>query len=367
MAERATPTGPAAPELTVVEARVYRGGNIWSYNPAIHLIVDLGVLEGYPTDTLEGFTDRLLELLPGLESHTCSRGVKGGFVQRLREGTWLGHVAEHVSLQLQQEAGHDLRRGKTRAVKGVPGRYNVIYDYNDETVGLAAGRLAVRLVNHLVQAEPGLRLLRGAGRLPAGGPARVLRAVDGSHPRGGGVARHPVHPAQLRLVRAARAGRARPADPRDDDLQDRRPGGRHRQRQGHDDAAARLGRPAGPQAGDGPHRRRGGGRGPSHRLPRRRQAPRRQPRPRRLPRPHLGRRGAGGVRRRPGGVPSWVGHRRVVRHGSRLPLPDRRAARCRRSPSECPPTWSATASTPWPSWSTSPTPTRAAVSATRRS
>ena len=175
MAERATPTGPPAPELTVVESRVYRGGNIWSYNPAIHLIVDLGVLEAYPTDTLEGFTDKLLELLPGLENHTCSRGVKGGFVQRLREGTWLGHVAEHVSLQLQQEAGHDLRRGKTRAVKGVPGRYNVIYDYNDETVGLAAGRLAVRLVNHLVQAEPGFEFsealddfLRGAQRASFG-------------------------------------------------------------------------------------------------------------------------------------------------------------------------------------------------------
>ena len=81
--------------------------------------------------------------------------MKGGFVERLREGTWLGHVAEHVALQLQQEAGHDLRRGKTRAVKGQPGRYNVIYDYADEAVGLAAGTLAVRLVNHLVQAEEG--------------------------------------------------------------------------------------------------------------------------------------------------------------------------------------------------------------------
>ena len=155
MADRPTPTGPPAPELTIVESRIYRGGNIWSYNPAIHLVVELGVLEAYPSDTLDGFTDRLVELLPGLEQHTCSRGVKGGFVERLREGTWLGHVAEHVALQLQQEAGHDLRRGKTRAVKVQSGRYNVIYDYTDETVGLAAGTLAVRLVNHLVQAEDG--------------------------------------------------------------------------------------------------------------------------------------------------------------------------------------------------------------------
>ncbi len=155
MAERPTPTGPAAPELTIVESRIYRGGNVWSYNPAIHLVVDLGVLEGYPTDMLEGFTDQLLAHLPALENHTCSRGVKGGFVERLREGTWVGHVAEHVALQLQQEAGHDLRRGKTRAVKGLPGRYNIIFDYNDETVGMAAGTLAVRLVNHLVRPEEG--------------------------------------------------------------------------------------------------------------------------------------------------------------------------------------------------------------------
>lgn len=155
MADRPTPTGPAAPELTIVESRVYRGGNIWSYSPAIHLVVDLGVLEAYPTDTIDGFTDRLVELLPNLANHTCSRGVKGGFIDRMREGTWLGHVAEHVALQLQQEAGHDLRRGKTRAVKGQTGLYNVIYDYTDEAVGLAAGTLAVRLVNHLVQAEEG--------------------------------------------------------------------------------------------------------------------------------------------------------------------------------------------------------------------
>jgi cyanophycin synthetase len=148
--DRPTPAGPARPDLTIVESRVYRGGNTWSYDPAIHLVVDLGSLEDHPTDLLPGFTDRLVELLPGLHNHTCSRGVRGGFVERLREGTWVGHVAEHIALQLQQEAGHDLRRGKTRQVKGRRGRYNVIYGFTDERVGLAAGRLAVRLVNDLV-------------------------------------------------------------------------------------------------------------------------------------------------------------------------------------------------------------------------
>ncbi|GAA4402655.1 cyanophycin synthetase [Fodinibacter luteus] len=153
--DRPTPTGPPAPELRIVESRVYRGGNIWSYDPSVHLVVDLGVLEDHPSDTLPGFTDRLLAVLPGLAHHTCSTGVRGGFVERLRDGTWLGHVAEHVALQLQQEAGHDQRRGKTRMVKGSPGLYNVIYGYTNEDVGVAAGHLAVRLVNHLVQAEEG--------------------------------------------------------------------------------------------------------------------------------------------------------------------------------------------------------------------
>ena len=148
-----TPTGPAAPDLRILESRVYRGGNIWSYDPSIHLVVDLGILEEYPTSALPRFTERLVELLPGLENHTCSTGVKGGFISRMQQGTWLGHVAEHVALQLQQEAGHDQRRGKTRMVKGRPGVYNIIYAYTNEEVGLAAGRLAVALVNDLVQAQ----------------------------------------------------------------------------------------------------------------------------------------------------------------------------------------------------------------------
>ena len=142
------------PDLTIVSSRVYRGPNVWHYEPAIQLVVDLGVLEDFPTDKLPGFADALVERLPGLANHTCSRGRRGGFVERLHEGTWVGHVAEHVALQLQQAVGHDLRRGKTRQVKGVRGRYNVIYAYADESVGLAAGELAVRLVNDLVRHDP---------------------------------------------------------------------------------------------------------------------------------------------------------------------------------------------------------------------
>ncbi len=153
--ESPLPAGPPAPDLAIIESRVYRGPNIWSYEPAVHLVVDLGSLEDHPSNTIDGFTDELLTFLPGLSEHTCSRGVAGGFVERLREGTWLGHVAEHVALQIQKEAGHELSRGKTRQVRGRRGVYNVIFGYVDERVGLAAGDLAIRLINHLVRPEPG--------------------------------------------------------------------------------------------------------------------------------------------------------------------------------------------------------------------
>ena len=77
-----TPTGPIAPDVRILETRVYRGPNIWSYEPAVHLVVDLGVLEGYPSDSIEGFTPALVELLPGLRRHTCSVGRAGGFIER---------------------------------------------------------------------------------------------------------------------------------------------------------------------------------------------------------------------------------------------------------------------------------------------
>src|SRR6476469_6660837 len=143
------------PDLSVLWTRVYRGPNYWSYAPAVHLQVDLGILEDYPTNLLPGFTDRLLALLPGVGEHSCSRGTRGGFAERLREGTWLGHVAEHTALELQRQTGAYVGRGKTRGVRGRRGVYDVIYAYADETVGVAAGQLAVRLVNHLVRAEPG--------------------------------------------------------------------------------------------------------------------------------------------------------------------------------------------------------------------
>ena len=88
-------------------------------------------------------------MLPTLEDHACSLGRRGGFITRLREGTWVGHVSEHIALEFQNLAGTDVRHGKTRGT-GEYGRYNVIFEYREEQVGLEAGKAAVGLVNHLV-------------------------------------------------------------------------------------------------------------------------------------------------------------------------------------------------------------------------
>ncbi|WP_353648763.1 cyanophycin synthetase [Nakamurella sp. A5-74] len=140
--------------VVIKEARVLRGPNYHSYEPCIHMVVDIGALEQEPTNLLPGFPEQLVDLLPGIHDHQCSRGRDGGFVERLYEGTWAGHVAEHVALEIQRTAGHEMTRGKTRSA-GEAGIYNIIYGYFDETVGMLAGKLAVRLVNHLIQPEEG--------------------------------------------------------------------------------------------------------------------------------------------------------------------------------------------------------------------
>ena len=152
--ERPSEKPELSPDLRIVETQVFRGPNYWSYDPAIRLLVDLGSLEHWPSNTIPGFVDGLLAMLPGLKDHSCSLGRAGGFITRLRDGTWVGHVAEHVALELQRQTGAQIYRGKTRSA-GEPGTYNVIFGYVEEQVGQQAGRLAVRLVDHLVEPEPG--------------------------------------------------------------------------------------------------------------------------------------------------------------------------------------------------------------------
>jgi cyanophycin synthetase len=146
--------------IEIRNTTVYRGPNIWARMPAILLEVDIGELEDKPTNKIPGFYEHLTELLPGLYEHNCSVGKPGGFLQRMREGTWMGHVLEHVALELQNLAGAEVTRGKTRGA-GERGVYNVVYAYAQEDVGIAAGKLAVRLLNHLCfNTEPGFDFVR---------------------------------------------------------------------------------------------------------------------------------------------------------------------------------------------------------------
>ena len=141
--------------MKILDTRVYRGPNLYALRKVIRLRVDLGELEDYPTGKLPGFTDRLLELMPTLHEHTCSYGEPGGFVRRMREdeGTWLGHVLEHVAIELQCLAGTPVSYGKTRSHELPKGQYHVIYSYDEEAVGLEAGELGLRILRHLLPPE----------------------------------------------------------------------------------------------------------------------------------------------------------------------------------------------------------------------
>jgi cyanophycin synthetase len=144
--------GDAGP-MRVLERGVYRGPHLYSRIPMVRFVLDLRSLEAFPTNSLPQFTERLLELLPGLREHGCSYKRPGGFVQRMEDGTWLGHVTEHIALELQTRAGLRVESGKTRSVRGRPGVYTVMYAYKEELPAFYAGRLALQLVDALLPPE----------------------------------------------------------------------------------------------------------------------------------------------------------------------------------------------------------------------
>ena len=141
--------------MRIVSQNVYVGPNLYALFPVIRLTVDLGELEAWPSARLgPAFYETLSDMLPGLAEHGCSYGEPGGFLRRLREGegTWLGHVMEHVAIELQNMAGAKVTFGKTRGT-GREAEYNVVYQYEQEEVGLEAGRLAIRILHSLLPAD----------------------------------------------------------------------------------------------------------------------------------------------------------------------------------------------------------------------
>ena len=149
--------------MRILDRSVYVGPSLYAHFPVIRLELDLGALEAWPSARLgAAFIDGLVAALPGLAEHGCSYGEPGGFLRRLREdeGTWLGHVLEHVAIELQNVAGEDVTFGKTRGA-GRPGVYTVVYEYAQKDEGIEAGELAMRLLDSLLPAE-----LRTPGLLP---------------------------------------------------------------------------------------------------------------------------------------------------------------------------------------------------------
>ena len=149
--------------MRIVDQSVYVGPSLYAHFPVIRLGVDLGPLEEWPSGKLgPAFTDPLIAALPNLHEHGCSYGEPGGFIRRLTEGegTWMGHILEHVAIELQNVAGEPVTFGKTRSTE-LPGHYHVIYQYEQEDVGLEAGRLGLTLLLSLLPPE-----LRPAGAVP---------------------------------------------------------------------------------------------------------------------------------------------------------------------------------------------------------
>jgi cyanophycin synthetase len=133
--------------IRLLETLVLNGPNYWSYRPCVWMRIDLGPFAETPSNEIRGFGEKLQKLLPGLHEHFCSEGAAGGFLKRLAEGTWLGHVAEHVAIEIQQEVGISVSYGRTRETK-TPGVYNLVYEMEEERVGVRAGKLALDVVEH---------------------------------------------------------------------------------------------------------------------------------------------------------------------------------------------------------------------------
>ncbi|HEY0056007.1 MAG TPA: cyanophycin synthetase, partial [Pedobacter sp.] len=138
--------------MKILEIKVLRGPNYWSCfrTNLIEMKLDLYFYENFPTNKIDGFPDRLMTLIPSLFTHRCSEGRQGGFLFRMQEGTWLGHVVEHVALELQTLAGMNCGFGRTRSTDKT-GVYHVVFTYLIENAGIYAAKAAVALVTAVAE------------------------------------------------------------------------------------------------------------------------------------------------------------------------------------------------------------------------
>jgi cyanophycin synthetase len=137
--------------MRIEKIQALRGPNIWSIQrkKLIQMRLDLEEMEEFPTDKITGFRERIETLLPTLIEHRCSEGCRGGFFSRVDRGTWMGHVIEHIALEIQTLAGMETGFGRTRETK-TPGVYNVVFSYTEENVGIFAAESSVAIAKALV-------------------------------------------------------------------------------------------------------------------------------------------------------------------------------------------------------------------------
>ncbi|MEO8278637.1 MAG: cyanophycin synthetase [Ideonella sp.] len=139
-------------DIQLLRVTYLRGPNFWTYRPALEVWLDLGELEDFPSNLLPGFTDRLVALLPALAEHHCGVGEPGGFLQRLNQGTWAGHVLEHVVIELLNLAGMPTGFGQTRSTSQ-RGVYRMVFRARDEKVAREALTLGHRLLMSVINDE----------------------------------------------------------------------------------------------------------------------------------------------------------------------------------------------------------------------
>lgn len=137
--------------MKILKIQALRGPNIWSVQrkKLIQMRLDLEEMEQFPTNKIDGFRERIEAMFPTMIEHRCSEGVRGGFFMRIDRGTWMGHVIEHIALEIQTLAGMETGFGRTRETK-TPGVYNVVFSYVEENVGLFAAESSVRIAEALI-------------------------------------------------------------------------------------------------------------------------------------------------------------------------------------------------------------------------
>ena len=137
--------------MKIEEIKILRGPNYWSVRrpELIQMKLNLEELEERPTNEIDGFLERLQSLFPTMYSHRCSVGKEGGFFERVKEGTWMGHVIEHIALELQTLAGMNCGFGRTRGT-GKPGEYYVVFNYMEEDAGVYTAKASVKIAQALV-------------------------------------------------------------------------------------------------------------------------------------------------------------------------------------------------------------------------